>query len=305
MFKNKNKNKNNSRTRDVRSKDNPVFMYTYHNVRDNFDDKKERKEKKELIPKLINPFKKLSAFMVLLILIIAVINLLYLSSTPKVFLLNNNSKISNLYNNLYGQEVYSEVKNYLNSSLLNYNKLSINLNGLNKDIASKFPIVSNTSYNIPLFKNQVEIYLTTSSPALIVSNNSHNYILNQNGEVILDNQGYNVISSLDIPKIITSTKEISLGSSLLSQQEVSFIQSVYLQLTDKNYQISYMKISGGGEELDVYIKGKSFYVKFNLSGSDARLEAGRFLATMNYLNNNKINPTQYIDVRSEGRVFYK
>ena len=38
MFKNKNKNKNNSRTRDVRSKDNPVFMYTYHNVRDNFDD---------------------------------------------------------------------------------------------------------------------------------------------------------------------------------------------------------------------------------------------------------------------------
>ncbi len=306
MFKNKTKDKNGNigRTRNV-DKENPVFMYTYHNVRDNFDDKKERKEKKEFIPKLINPFKKLSAFIVLLILIIAVINLLYLSSTPKVFLLNSNSKISNLYNNLYGQKIYSEVKNYFDSSLLNYNKLSINLGGLNKDITSKFPIVASTSYNIPLFSNQVEIYLTTFNPALIVSNNIQNYILNQNGMVILDNQGYNVISSFNIPKIITTNSNIRLGSSLLSQKEVNFIQSVNQQLTYKNYKISYMKISGGGEELDVYITGKTFYIKFNLSGSSARLEAGRFLAAMNYLNNKKINPTQYIDVRSEGRVFYK
>lgn len=301
----KRKNKNSGRSRGNSGKDNPVFMYTYHNVRDNFDESRERNENKEIIPKLINPFKKLSALIVLLILIIAVINLIYLSSTPKVFLLNNNSKISNLYNNLYGQQVYKEVKNYFDSSLLNYNKLSINLNGLNKDVTSKFPIVTNTSYNIPLFKNQVEIYLTTSNPALIISDNGVNYVLNENGEVILNNQANNAISGLNLPKIVTNAKSINLGSNILSQQEVSFIQSVQQQLVDKNYQITYMKISGSGEELDVYIKGKSFFVKFNLAGNDARLESGRFLATMNYLNANKINPSQYIDVRSEGRVFYK
>ena len=301
----KRKNKNSGRSRGNHGKDNPVFMYTYHNVRDNFDESRERNENKEIIPKLINPFKKLSALIVLLILIIAVINLIYLSSTPKVFLLNNNSKISNLYNNLYGKQVYKEVKNYFDSSLLNYNKLSINLNGLNKDVTSKFPIVTNTSYNIPLFKNQVEIYLTTSNPALIISDNGVNYVLNENGEVILNNQANNAISGLNLPKIVTNAKSINLGSNILSQQEVSFIQSVQQQLVDKNYQITYMKISGSGEELDVYIKGKSFFVKFNLAGNDARLESGRFLATMNYLNANKINPSQYIDVRSEGRVFYK
>ncbi len=301
----KRKNKNSYRSRGERDGDKPVFMYTYHNVRDNFDDKRDRNEKKELIPKLINPFKKLSALIVLIILLIAFINLIYLSSTPKVYLLNSNSKISNLYNSLYGQKVYLEVKSYLNSSLLNYNKLSINLNSLNKEVTSKFPIITNTSYNIPLFKNQVEIYLTTSNPALLLSNNKNNYVLNQNGEVILNDQGYNTIDSLDLPKIITSDGAIKVGSSLLSAQQVGFIQSVDQQLAAKKYLISYMKISGGGEELDVYIKGETFFVKFNLSGGDARLEAGRFLASINYLTTNKINPTQYIDVRSEGRVFYK
>ena len=305
MFKRKNSGTN-TRVRSSTIEDKTLFTYTYHNVREKFDDQiSARKEKKTIIPKLIYPFQKLGALIILVVIIIAVVNLLYLSPTPKVFLLNNNTKVSALYDSLYGQNIYSFVKNYLDSSLFNYSKLSINLNNLNSSVTSKFPIVTNVSYNIPLLNSRVEIYLTTSSPVLLVSSNNHEYVVNQTGQVVLINHNYRAIAQLSLPTIVMNLSNIKLGESLFRQQEISFIQTINQQLLIKNYQITDMKVSGSGEELDVYLAGKPYYIKFNLAGGDALLEAGRFLAAINYLNVKKITPSQYIDIRSGGRVFYK
>ena len=64
MFKRKNSGTN-TRVRSSTIEDKTLFTYTYHNVREKFDDQiSSRKEKKTIIPKLIYPFQKLGVILI-------------------------------------------------------------------------------------------------------------------------------------------------------------------------------------------------------------------------------------------------
>jgi hypothetical protein len=69
-------------------------------------------------------------------------------------------------------------------------------------------------------------------------------------------------------------------------------------------QIESLTLPSGLSELDVRIKGQGYYVKFNLLG-DGREEAGAYLALKSHLDAGHITPRQYIDVRVEGKGYYK
>ena len=58
-------------------------------------------------------------------------------------------------------------------------------------------------------------------------------------------------------------------------------------------------------ELDMYLTGQSYYVKFNLADSSPLQEVGTFLAVRQNLQQQGITPSQYIDVRVDGRAYYK
>ena len=67
-----------------------------------------------------------------------------------------------------------------------------------------------------------------------------------------------------------------------------------------------MTLPAQSRELDVYISGDPYYIKFNLEdNTDADQQIGTYFATRQYLINNKITPSQYIDAMVVGRVYYQ
>jgi hypothetical protein len=66
-----------------------------------------------------------------------------------------------------------------------------------------------------------------------------------------------------------------------------------------------MTLPPATSELDVRVAGQPYFIKFNLQSGDARQQAGTFLATQSHLQSQNIVPSTYIDVRVDGRSYYK
>jgi hypothetical protein len=67
-----------------------------------------------------------------------------------------------------------------------------------------------------------------------------------------------------------------------------------------------MILPAASRELDIHLTGLPYFVKFNLNdNADAKQQVGTFLATRKYLTTHNITPTQYVDARVLGRVYYK
>jgi len=80
------------------------------------------------------------------------------------------------------------------------------------------------------------------------------------------------------------------------------------QLRAQNVSIKAMTLPAASSELDVYIGGTSYFVKFNLqdiNDSAANIQSGTFLALKKHLAEQNKTPSQYIDVRLEGRAYYR
>ena len=97
-----------------------------------------------------------------------------------------------------------------------------------------------------------------------------------------------------------------VGKQVLAPSDVNFILTVAAQFKAHKIGIQSMVLPVASRELDVYITGQSYFVKFNLADpSTTNVQIGTYFATLNYLASNHITPTQYIDARILGRVFYK
>jgi hypothetical protein len=68
--------------------------------------------------------------------------------------------------------------------------------------------------------------------------------------------------------------------------------------------VSSLTLPKTAQELDLRTKDRPYYVKFYLGG-DALLQAGQFLATRRQFDTSNTQPAEYLDVRVEGKIFYK
>lgn len=286
--------------------DSQMGLYNYHNkkTKSSQDSPQLGKGKKYSIN---GPFKKVISGFVLFIIALVVINLLYISPNPKVIIMNNNVKLAQVYNNIYGQDLYGFVQNQLSSSILNNNKLFVNLSGISKKISLNYPVFNVVNVSDGLISHQVTVTLLSEDPSFyIVGKNSGNYILDQNGVAILKynhplNQiGLNLATIQDHRNI-----SYKIGSLVLSSSEVGFIQTILTQFKLKNDIVTGITINAVGQELDINLKNLNYYIKFNLATNDPEIQVGSYFATVNYLKNTNTIPSQYIDVRLEGRVYYK
>jgi hypothetical protein len=86
-----------------------------------------------------------------------------------------------------------------------------------------------------------------------------------------------------------------------------FIVSVVQQVKAHNIDISSLTLPSGTSELDMRLNNQPYFVKFNMHAglASARQQAGTFIAVKNRLESQGIAPSQYIDVRVDGRAYYQ
>jgi hypothetical protein len=241
--------------------------------------------------------------MVLLIIVVGVclISALSLSNSAKVAPLTAGSKTPFLRSQAAYQAAADKL---LASSIWNRNKITIDTGNISREMVKQFPELASASVELPLLGHRPVIYLQPTQPAVVLIAHNGSYVLDTNGKALLTSDqlphGHNLPQVTD-----QSNLDVQLNRQVLTAADISFIQTVIGQLAAKHIKVSTMNLPPASSELDVHITGRPYFVKFNLQNPDARQQAGTFLATIAQLQRQHITPSQYVDVRVEGRAYYR
>ncbi len=194
------------------------------------------------------------------------------------------------------------IDNFLSKSIFNKNKLTINSTKLVQYLKNKYPDISDVKVSFGLFNQNINVKIIMSQTNIFLSTTFNAGLVDDQGRVIetniLTQKGYTIVN-------YPVNLKLSIGNQVLTPSQINFIQTVLYQLNNKRISINHFNILPGADELDAYIQGKPYYIKFNLNSNDSIQQSGTFLALSHYLTINNIIPSQYIDVRIDGRAYFK
>lgn len=212
--------------------------------------------------------------------------------------------------NVAGKDMYrpdSEYAKVVNSSinrLRDSTKFTFDSNRINANIKSTFPEVESSTVELPFIGRQPVVRVNISAPTLqVINSRGESYIISATGKVVGPAKELSQIKNLLVLKD-QSGLPISVGQQILGENQVDFIKVISGQSSKASVRISFMALTSTPQEVDMYLNGKDYFVKFLMSG-DPLGQVGTMLATLKYLKSHHITPTQYIDVRVSGKVFYK
>lgn len=238
--------------------------------------------------------------------VIVVIGALYLtalSGNPKLVTLTTNGSGYFLQDSAVYQEAAAKS---LSRSIFNKNKLTIDSGSVSHDLIHQYPELASATVTTPLVGHQPTVYITPYEPSFMLSTIDNKvFLLDTNGRALASNSQITSDHNVQVPTLEDkSGLAISLGTQALPADTVHFATEVLSLLAAAKVGYTQLVLPASSSELDVYISGQPYFVKFNLQG-DAKLEVGTFLATQERLTTDKTTPTQYIDVRVSERAYYR
>lgn len=206
------------------------------------------------------------------------------------------------------QGIYQiEVNKYLKQSYTNYTKLTFNSDKAAREISTKFPEASHVSITLPLFNRQPKIIIKFAEPVIVFrSFGDDNYLVDEQGRALIRQS--NASKSLNIDNLLivndTSDQKIELGNSLLTEQQVNFIQQTAGQARQKKVDLQYINLTGGTSQLEVKYSDVSYIIKYSYL-ADARQSSGAYFAIREQLIRDNKTPKHYIDLRIPDRAYIK
>jgi hypothetical protein len=239
------------------------------------------------------------------IIIAVAILQLFLSATPKVVVLASSST-STLF--MHDASTYQDAAAQLfGKSLSNRNKLTVDASGISLALVAKFPELSDVSVALPVLGSQPIVYIQPSEPSFVLSAQGGGYVLDSTGRALANAKSVPSSSIASLAKITDqSGLQLRLGDSVLPSTSIDFMQTVLAQLRAQNVSVSQIVLPPAAFEVDMYIKGKPYFIKFNMEDPNGALQqTGTFIAVSQNLSSKGVTPSQYIDVRVDGRAYYK
>lgn len=258
--------------------------------------------KKNLLESVL---QRAGLFILALVIVVIVINNLILSSSPRIITVASGSQQYFLHSKI---DYETSIESILKQSIWNNTKLTINPEAVGKKIQERFPELASVSVALPLLGHRPVIYIAPNQPALIISAHNGSFIVDAGGTAVLPVTQLPSGTKLTLPVITDQAGvRIAAGQQALTADNVAFIQQVSAQLKAAGTPVGSLTLPPAASELDVYISGQPYFVKFNMHASteDARSQAGTFIAVQKKLQSESITPSQYIDVRLDGRAYYQ
>jgi hypothetical protein len=226
------------------------------------------------------------------------------SMQPRLVIINDTAVYRLHPNSTYE----ANVTQTLRSSWANSNKITINTATLARTLKTDYPEVADASVALPIIGQRPTVYVQLTKPSLLlVGTDGSASVLDETGRVLAPASQVSNLDSFSLPTVTDeSGLTIKPGNLALSKGSVDFITGVLLQLKAAGVGYSRLVLPPSSQELDISIQGQPYLVRFNMHDpSTAREQAGEFLATLHYLQQKGITPTNYIDARLSGRAYYK
>jgi len=199
--------------------------------------------------------------------------------------------------------VYQAAANRQLTNIKDRNKLTFDEASLIHNLQSIFPEIKQASVELPLFGQKPKIRLNISAPALFIDSRKQKYVV--------DNSGRAVALVTDLPHIhnLTVVEDqtgftMSAGKQVLSSDSAGFINSLIAQCRLAKVPVAALILPPRAQEIDLRTSDRSYYVKFYLGG-DPVLQSGQFLAARHNFDQTNHQPSEYLDVRVSGKVYFK
>lgn len=292
----------------VTSGDNLTTAFSYHANRSNKpkESDRNRPSDKPDSKENTNKYSKFMSWFFLTILLAVLIVLtkgLYVSSNAKVIIVQPNGYSYMPHSQTQYQQVTDKI---IGSSIYNKLKITLSSRDIGQNIQQSFPEVSYVAVTVPFIGSRPTVYIQLTKPALVYVLPAGSYVLDSNGLVIANAASFKAKELASLPTVQSAlSSNITDGEQLLSNQDVNFIQTISLGLKDKNIAVTKMELISGAQEIDVYPANQKYFIKFNLHQTDALLQLGTYLAAIATLKQENKIPNSYIDVRVDGRAYYK
>jgi hypothetical protein len=247
--------------------------------------------------------QRLGMFIAGVALIVCVLYTLHLTNQPKVVSLTSSSNSYFLQSTDVYQKAAAEA---FGGSIFNDNKITVNSVGIQQRLQKQFPELSDVSVTIPLMSHRPIVYIAPTTPSLVLANSDNSFVLDNNGKALLETSQVADLEKLQLPTVTDqSGLKVKKGDIALAGTGVSFIQTVKAELEAKGVAIESITLPSAAYELYVKPKGAGYFVKFNMHENTARQQAGTFLAVRARLATQNVTPSSYVDVRLDGRAYYK
>lgn len=240
-----------------------------------------------------------------IIIVVTIVSQLGLSADPKVVVVSSGAG-DKLF--LHSVTTYQqEAANLFAKSFGNRNKLTVNATGISEALKAQFPELSDVSVALPVLGNQPIVYIQPFEPSFILEASNGKFVLDSTGRALADANSLPQLTSSHLPSIIDeSGLQPRLGSVVLPSNNVAFMRTVITQLSAKGFGIQRIVLPAAASEVDVYVSGQPYFVKFDMQDQNGALQqVGTFVAVAQDLGSKGTTPTQYVDVRIDGRAYYK
>ena len=194
----------------------------------------------------------------------------------------------------------------LRESILNQNKISIGTTTLADELLLKFPELAAVQVSLPLLTHRVQLRLVPAEPVLILASATGSYALDANGTALVTGSQLAALSTLNLPLVTDeSDMKVAVHKQAVSSDSVLFISTVLAQLAAQNIPVASTTLPAGTSELHLRLTNEPYFIKFNLANNTSRQQVGTLIAVYDRLKSQGITPGQYIDVRVDGRAYYK
>ncbi|HSW99644.1 MAG TPA: hypothetical protein VLH38_01260 [Patescibacteria group bacterium] len=251
----------------------------------------------------INWLKRAPTIIGVGLLILLLLNSVLLSTQPRIVSIGDSHSTLFLRSEGSYQQAAADL---LDDSLLNRTKITINVNTIAQKLQSQFPELAHVTVTLPVFGQHPVVHIQAPTPMLILSSNSgQSYVLDTTGRALLTPAQAPEVSKLSLP-VVTDQSGLSVvpGHIVLPSSTVAFISQVAGQMQGAHLSVASLTLPKGTSELDVRLSGVGYYGRYNIRG-DGRAEAGTFLAVKRQLDAKRTVPSTYVDVRVDGRAYYK
>lgn len=243
-------------------------------------------------------FRRAPYWFALIVGLVCAGKVLYVSSTPKLVLVDRTSA-SVAYErplSVYTAAAAAALK----SSPANHFKLTVDTSGIAAQLLQQFPELQHVSVALPLIGNRPIVYVSPTEPSLVLQTVKGNFAISQGGTVLAQ------LPSLPAGSLVVQDQsgvQVQPSRRVLPAATVTFVQTVAHQLrAAKLSPTTFILPPTSTYELDVRLAAKPYIVRLNLQ-ADALEQSGAVVAVIDQLGGTV--PSQYIDARVPGRIYYK
>lgn len=248
---------------------------------------------------------RLTNIILVVVLAACLISILQIDNNPRIVILNKKTSYA-----LHKESDYrAAVIDSLRGSWFNDNKVTINTASVVDALRRQFPEIYDVSVVLPLVGHRPTVYIELARPALLLRGSAESVVVDVTGRALVKSSPGSSGAGKTLPTVIDESHlRLQVGNIALSSANVAFIEDVVRQFDQQGVAIAKLVLPAAKEELDVYVKGVTYHVKFNLHESTSREQAGTYFAVRQHLiqQGKKVSmPKDYIDVRLVGRAYFK